>query len=136
MNEDYVDIDASVIGVKKSIKVKATQGAFRRALLLLRDLAAAEVDNIKQSKENSKPTDDEDKLAVTMLESISAQIDLMEKVNQYIIDTLKLNQKQMIALDELSIDDVGTFARSVAGTIMGAKVDEKPTEDDQKSDTK
>jgi hypothetical protein len=131
LNEDYVEIDASVIGEKKPIKVLASQGAYRRAMTMLRDLAKAEVDR----QDQKAPDDaDEDALAVTMLNDLDTQLDLMDKMNQYVISTLKLNQKQMTALDSISMNAAADFARDVAGQVMGMESSQKATEDDQKSD--
>lgn len=131
MNEsmEYVDIDASVIGITKPLKVAESLRNQRAAMVILKVMAQAEAD----SKTDEALADDDDAFNRAMLKGIDAQLGTIDELTKYVINTLSLTKKQAEKIEDISLGALSVLTGSIASAILGM-TDKEPTEDDQKSD--
>lgn len=121
-----INVDAQIIGVKKLIIVKATQGAVRNAINAFREITGVQLKQEKMFNEgdNLKPE--------TAMEFFDAQLKLIDTLNDFLIETLRLGKKEQKALQEISFEELSDFASDVAGQLMGM-TETEATEEDLKS---
>ena len=121
-----INVNAQIIGVKKLIIVKATQGAVRNAINAFREITGVQLKQEKMFNEgdNLKPE--------TAMEFFDAQLKLIDTLNDFLIETLRLGKKEQKALQEISFEELSDFASDVAGQLMGM-TETEATEEDLKS---
>lgn len=121
-----INVDAQIIGVKKLIIVKATQGAVRNAINAFREITGVQLKQEKMFNEgdNLKPE--------TAMEFFDAQLKLIDTLNDFLIETLRLGKKEQKALQEVSFEELSDFASDVAGQLM-CMTETEATEEDLKS---
>ena len=121
-----INVNAQIIGVKKLIVVKATQGAVRNAINTFREITSTQLKQEKMFNEgdNLKPE--------TAMDFFDAQIKLIDTLNNFLIETLRLGKKEQKALQEISFEELSDFASDVAGQLMGM-TETEATEEDLKS---
>lgn len=121
-----INVNAQIIGVKDLVPVKATQGAVRKAINVLREITNVQLKQEKMFNEgdNLKPE--------TAIEFFDQQINSIDTLNNFVTEVLKLNKKEQKGLEELSLDDITEFASDIASQLLGMK-DTEATEEDLKS---
>lgn len=121
-----INVNAQIVGVKKLIIVKATQGAVRNAINAFREITGVQLKQEKMFNEgdNLKPE--------TAMEFFDAQLKLIDTLNDFLIETLRLGKKEQKALQEISFEELSDFASDVAGQLMGM-TETEATEEDLKS---
>jgi len=122
-----LEVDASILKLKKPMEVKATQINYRRAAVLMRDVTQLDVD--KEALNSDNPTAEDN------IKYFNTQIETLDKINQFLKDVLKLNNKQMDILEESNPYEVEMFAMQVVGTLLYVSEGSKATEEDLKSDS-
>lgn len=120
-------VNAKLIGIKKPIAVKATQGNVRNSINVLR-----EVTNV-QLKQEKMFNEGENLQPQTAMDFFDEQIKLIDTLNDFIADILKLSKKEQKKLEDFSFDELTEFASNIAGELLGMKETEV-TEEDLKSD--
>ena len=121
-----INVDAQIIGIKDLVPVKATQGAVRKAINVLREITNVQLKQEKMFNEgdNLKPE--------TAIEFFDQQINSIDTLNNFVTEVLKLNKKEQKGLEELSLDEITEFASDIASQLLGMK-DTEATEEDLKS---
>lgn len=121
-----INVNAQIIGVKDLVPVKATQGAVRKAINVLREITNVQLKQEKMFNEgdNLKPE--------TAIEFFDQQINSIDTLNNFVTEVLKLNKKEQKGLEELSLDEITEFASDIASQLLGMK-DTEATEEDLKS---
>lgn len=114
---DTVKIDASLIGIKTPIEVLTSYANVRSALVLNRDVIQSE-----DNADGANPVD-----------WINANIELLDRMAKYIKETLKLTAKQADKLQDLDVNELTAFGRTVSAAILHMDSVEADTAD-QKSD--
>lgn len=71
-------------------------------------------------------------------DSIKASLDMLDQVNDYLITVLKLNDKQVELLDDLTVEETTQIANKVALRMMGLSEEEvedalAPKEDEEEN---
>jgi hypothetical protein len=129
----FVQINASVIGIEKPVPVALTQGNVRRSMAMMRGLAKAEVSAEEPQKHTAADQDDSDIDVQAMLTSFDKQLQIVDDINNYVVDMLKLTKRQQGKLDDVTIDDLSELAAHIAAAVLGFE-EKEPTEEDKKSD--
>ena len=121
-----INVNAQIIGIKDLVPVKATQGAVRKAINVLREITNVQLKQEKMFNEgdNLKPE--------TAIEFFDQQINSIDTLNSFVTEVLKLNKKEQKGLEELSLDEITEFASDIASQLLGMK-DTEATEEDLKS---
>lgn len=121
-----INVNAQIIGIKDLVPVKATQGAVRKAINVLREITNVQLKQEKMFNEgdNLKPE--------TAIEFFDQQINSIDTLNNFVTEVLKLNKKEQKGLEELSLDEITEFASDIASQLLGMK-DTEATEEDLKS---
>lgn len=121
-----INVNAQIIGVKKLIVVKATQGAVRNAINAFREITGVQLKQEKMFNEG------QDLKPETAMDFFDAQLKLIDTLNNFLIETLRLGKKEQKALQEISFEELSDFASDVAGQLMGM-TETEATEEDLKS---
>lgn len=121
-----INVNAQIIGVKKLIVVKATQGAVRNAINTFREITGVQLKQEKMFNEG------QDLKTETAMDFFDAQLKLIDTLNNFLIETLRLGKKEQKALQEISFEELSDFASDVAGQLMGM-TEAEVTEEDLKS---
>lgn len=123
-----IDVE-KMLGTTKKVEVKTTTKNFKKAIAFLRSMNKVQMEQVRAEQAEDGADDD-----LASLErndaSMGSMIEMADKAVEYIVDTLKLNEKQVDKVEDHELDKVMGFAMDIAGQVTGsepAKVGEKET---------
>lgn len=123
-----IDVE-KMLGTTKKVEVKTTTKNFKKAIAFLRSMNKVQMEQVRAEQAEDGADDD-----LASLErndaSMGSMIEMADKAVEYIVDTLKLNEKQVDKIEDHELDKVMEFAMDIAGQVTGsepAKVGEKET---------
>lgn len=140
------------LGMTKAVKVPQSNGnvknAYKFALLLSKISQKTEeiqqrMDDLDSISKQAKKNGDEEKekaankdYADLMSEMFEFNIGNIDRAEEYLTESLKLNGKQKAKLDELSFDDTVDICQDLAMRVMGMDPDKDITKDDKEAEKK
>jgi len=123
-----VKVNAKILGYKTPIEIKTTTKNVRQATVMMRNTAQWAVEDEERSEANSE----DPKIVVEVL---TAQINRLNELSEFITDTLHLNAQKAEKLEDLEVPELQELANEIMRKVLQIQPGED-TESDQKSDAK
>lgn len=107
-----VKIDAKVLGAKKPIEVKQTQGNVKKTLVMQKELIKA----------GDAPLNDD------FEEYITTALEFQVAVEDYLFDVLHLTDAQQVRYEDVDQDEIGDLLARTIMAILGLEVNDNDEE--------
>lgn len=116
-----IDVE-KMLGTTKKVEVKTTTKNFKKAIAFLRSMNKVQMEQVRAEQAEDGADDD-----LASLErndaSMGSMIEMADKAVEYIVDTLKLNEKQVDKIEDHELDEVMAFAMKLAEEVTGTKAE-------------